>query len=106
MLVTAYMKGRIDCQSQWVERHEQIAADAVNEYRRHIDDQERSAHQDRQFLDTEQAKLKSILSKRSRHNAAGDRTCIEPHDSVRLLDDYNAIFEKRVQAGRQPDGPE
>lgn len=104
MLGGVYIKGRVDCNEKWLKREAVIASQAVEEYKRDNEEQAESGLEDRQALRAIDHKLNQFLEERP--YVSDGRTCIEPADTQRMQLDYDAVFEKRLQARRELDGAE
>lgn len=99
-----YFTGRGHEKDWWQNREVEIAAKAVEEYKRDNEEQAESGLEDRQALRAIDHKLNQFLEERP--YVSDGRTCIEPADTQRMQLDYDAVFEKRLQARRELDGAE
>lgn len=106
LLSGAYLKGREHERDKCAAERAEALQDALDEIERDRQDQAGNAAEDRSLLISENARLNRLLRERSANDVQDGRTCIVPNDALGLRDDYDAIFEKRLQAGRELDGAE
>lgn len=106
LLSGAYLKGREHAADKCAAEQAQAVQDALDEIERDRDAQAGNAAQDRDLIVGEIARLNRLLRERNAADVQDGRTCIVPDDALGLRDDYDAIFEKRLQAGRELDGAE
>jgi len=106
LLSGAYLKGREHAADKCAAERAEAIQDALDEIERDRMAQGETATGDREYLASEMARLRRLLNDRSAGDVQDGRNCIVPADADGMRDDYNAIFEKRLQAGSGLDGGE